>query len=721
MTISAATAVPATVPGRAGDPHPVRPARRAGEQAGPACAVDADAPVLPAAIRAGHQLDGPRFADDVWDVSGFLPRTAKMTRIDFTTIADPGHARTVREYLHSRLNRGIAVNQLSGTARPMKLTGLYSEFAELRLILRELAAAGAARLADAAPRHLDQVLAGWKRRPDTAAGKVGVVKYLAAHGPFLTDRLGFTPWPGRPASQVAGRRIPRENTTPRIPQEVMAPLLQAALFYMQTAAGDLLAAQREISALQAACAQVTLRPGEARARLEAFIARRARDGRGIPAAPHPGKIPGAVTADGIAQAPDRALIGLLAGIPGGLWYHHARLAAAGDELGYEQGGLNTAMSPWPGSGRPWRPRLDTASLRAELFHLRTACWIVIAYLSGMRDTEVRELARDCAFTEPGPGGRIRHKLRGRVFKDRGLAGDAEEWVVLDVVHQAVGALLAVNDDATHLFAYSGVRKDGMNANMLTRLNRFAAHASDLLTPPGGEAFIPGHGDSQAAWQLNTRQFRRTLAWHIAHQPFGIVAGARQYKHAQVAIFEGYAGTSASGFAAEVEAEQATASLDYAEDLYRDWLAGGPSGGGADHKINAEFARIHAELADLPGTIADPRRLRTMLSHLATTLHPGVLGDCFYQPGTALCAKQARQPAGKKPLPMLNTCLNCPNARRSSVHLPRLEQARNQARQITGDFRGTLPPLQQAALTGHLSQLGQLISQITSNDTETAQP
>jgi hypothetical protein len=704
-------------------PAAVPPARQPGEQAGQACVVDAGALVLPATIRAGHRLDGPRFADDVWDVSGFLPRTAKMTRIDFTTIADPGHARTIREYLHSRLNRGIAVNQLSGTARPMKLTSLYFEFAELRLIMRELAAAGAARLADVTPQHLDQVLAAWKHRPDTAAGKVGVIKYLAAHGPFLTDRLGFTPWPGRPANQVAGRRIPRENTTPRIPQEVTAPLLQAALFYVQTAAGDLLAAQREISALQAARAQVTLRAGEARARLEAFLAERARAGRGIPAAPHPRKIPGAVTADGIVQAPNRALIGLLAGIPGPLWYHHARLAAAGDELGYEQGGLNTAMSPWPGPGRPWRPRLDTASLRAELFHLRTACWIVIAYLSGMRDTEVRELARDCAFTEPGPGGRTRYKLRGRVFKDRGLAGDSEEWVVLDVVHHAVGVLLAVNDDTTHLFAYSGVRKDGMNANMLTRLNRFATHVNDLLTPPGGEPFIPGHGhgDGQAAWQLTTTQFRRTLAWHIAHQPFGVVAGARQYKHAQVTIFEGYAGTSASGFAAEVEAEQAVARLDYAEDLYRDWLAGGPSGGGADHKINAEFARIHAELADLPGTIADPRRLRTMLSHLAVTLHPGVLGDCFYQPGTALCAKQARPLAGKKPLPMLNTCLTCPNARRSSVHLPRLEQARDQARQITGDCRGPLPPLQQAALTGHLSQLGQLISQITSNDTETAQP
>jgi hypothetical protein len=200
-----------------------------------------------------------------------------------------------------------------------------------------------------------------------------------------------------------------------------------------------------------------------------------------------------------------------------------------------------------------------------------------------------------------------------------------------------------------------------------------------------------------------------------------VAGARQYKHAQVAIFEGYAGTSASGFAAEVEAEQAVARLDYAEHLYRDWLAGGPSGGGADRKISAEFARIHAELADLPGTIADPRRLRTMLSHLAVTLHPGVLGDCFYQPGTALCAKQAtarRQEtaADAQHLPDLP---ERPPLQRPPA--PAGTSPRPGTPQITSDVRGTLPPLQQAALTSHLTQLGQLIGQITSNDPETAQP
>ena len=180
------------------------------------------------------------------------------------------------------------------------------------------------------------------------------------------------------------------------------------------------------------------------------------------------------------------------------------------------------------------------------------------------------------------------------------------------------------------------------------------------------------------------------------------------------MFEGYAGTSASGFAAEVAAEQAVARLDYTAELYRDWLNEGRSGGAAAAGINAEFERIRTELADLPGTVADTSRLRTMLDHLATTLHPGILGDCFYRPETALCTKTAKRPG--KPLPMLNSCLSCPNARRSSIHLPRLQQARDQARQAIDESRTRpTPPLQHAALTGHLHQLDQLIGQID-NDT-----
>src|SRR6266536_212347 len=57
------------------------------------------------------------------------------------------------------------------------------------------------------------------------------------------------------------------------------------------------------------------------------------------------------------------------------------------------------------------------------------------------------------------------------------------------------------------------------------------------------------------WHLTTSQFRRTLAWFIARRPGGAIAGAIQYRHQRVQMFEGY-GTSRSGFRAEVEAEQA---------------------------------------------------------------------------------------------------------------------------------------------------------------------
>ncbi|WP_406201310.1 hypothetical protein OG920_44340 [Streptomyces europaeiscabiei] len=58
---------------------------------------------------------------------------------------------------------------------------------------------------------------------------------------------------------------------------------------------------------------------------------------------------------------------------------------------------------------------------------------------------VRELAPDCAFIDNGPDGPIRHNPCGRVLKGRRLIGDEAEGVVLDVVHQAVTLLTAVND------------------------------------------------------------------------------------------------------------------------------------------------------------------------------------------------------------------------------------------------------------------------------------
>jgi hypothetical protein len=54
---------------------------------------------------------------------------------------------------------------------------------------------------------------------------------------------------------------------------------------------------------------------------------------------------------------------------------------------------------------------------------------------------------------------------------------------------------------------------------------------------------------------------RTLAWHIARKPRGLVAAAIQYGHLRVQMTLGYAGTYASGFPDELAFEDMLARLD----------------------------------------------------------------------------------------------------------------------------------------------------------------
>ncbi|WP_324783181.1 hypothetical protein [Streptomyces sp. H51] len=688
--------------------------------------------VLPERLTRDLPSRGPLLAEDIWDLRCVLPRTWRTWRLDFTQIRDPVTRRTAKEYIASRLHRG------SLGLGPMKATAAAGELRVFIAVLKDLREAGAPRLSTVGRGHLDAVLSRWKPMPSNAVRNITLLKHLAAHGPFLSqDRLDILPWHGRSAYSVAGvQRTKGENTTPRIPEEILAPLLRAAVFYVETASGNILAAQREVAALEAARKGQNLGAGQARERVMAFIAGRRAAGRGIPALPRETAhtVPDAITVEGVPQSPNHRLVSLLTGC-GNAAHLRSLMAEAGEDIGYEEGGLDTPMSEWPASGGPWRSRLSPFTLANELSFLRTACWIVIAYLSGMRDVEVRELGRDCAATENGADGRPRYKLRGRVYKgkDRKLSGDEAEWVVLHVVHQAVAVLREINDDPGHLFGYDGGGRNGyvLLTNVPRRIRAFRNHLNALFST-ADELYIPltttspnGHspdeedvvGEDAPAptalpWAFDTRQFRRTLAWHIAHQPFGVVAGARQYKHAAITMFEGYAGTSASGFADEVAAEEAVAKLDYVEDLYHDWNDGGRSAGGAAQRIEAEFDRIRSELGDLPGAVASPSRLRTLLLHLTKTLHPGVLNDCFYQAETAVCRKRAK-PLGR-PVPMLDMCMRCPNSRRSAVHVPRLERAHDMAESELGEATG-LPRLQQLAITEHLATLTRLIGEIDHED------
>jgi hypothetical protein len=147
------------------------------------------------------------------------------------------------------------------------------------------------------------------------------------------------------------------------------------------------------------------------------------------------------------------------------------------------------------------------------------------------------------------------------------AGTPATWVVGHPAARAVAAVEALQPaDQPLLFAplphvTTPTPPHQAQATGVTnhQLNEFVTWVNDYCAAHGREDGIPQVNGQ--LWRLSTSQFRRTLAWFIARRPGGSIAGAIAYRHLSVQMFEGYAGTSDSGFRAEVEGEQALAMTD----------------------------------------------------------------------------------------------------------------------------------------------------------------
>jgi hypothetical protein len=137
------------------------------------------------------------------------------------------------------------------------------------------------------------------------------------------------------------------------------------------------------------------------------------------------------------------------------------------------------------------------------------------------------------------------------------------------------------------------------------------------------------------WRLSTRQFRRTLAWFIARQPGGVIAGAMQYRHLRVQMFEGYAGTSESGFRAEVQAEEAIARGEKLGDLivnHDHHRLSGPAAEEAEARL-AEFERhvqFHGKVFN------DAKRMKRHMDRHDPHVYPGEFVTCVHNADRALC-------------------------------------------------------------------------------------
>lgn len=668
-----------------------------------------------------------RFGDDVWDLDPAIfhvtARNAFRT-IGFTDIACLVERMTAKEYIFAWLNERLP--DRSGRLRPLSARAALATLRGFMAFVRDREGRFDATLID--QDLLDAYLALQKNRavlPSRVAACLRPAVQLHRLARFLTHGgLRFVPWNGTPVYKVAGcGGRPYENMTPRIPEPVIGALLRWSLRYVELFSTDILAARDELDILEAVYAARPryARRGSVEERLGEWVEGRRQAGRGIPVWNKPESIGGICVAIALNQRLDGhvlniRLISLQSGVhPSNIIQNktaYGLLLDAVKELGVEQGGMDTPITIEPESGRPWRPRFDAYALAHEERQLQTAAYILCAYLTGMRDSEVQAMQPRCLRRERSADGMTeRLAIRSIVYKGREERGEPEEWVTIEPVARAVEVAerLAARhrprrkDDGIWIVLHRAVALDRGVPHVVRQINRYREHLDQRFGASEEPAIPLVDGRS---WIFNTRQFRRTVAWYIANRPFGVVAGKIQYKHASVAMFDGYAGSSTSGFRQEVKQEHHLGQLDDIVLHYEAAQRGERLAGPGASRVTHEIDRVTQEIGWLPGVIADGKRVKAMLAHLARTLHVGYLNDCFFEPATALCLSRS---TGSASQPILSNCApdRCPNSCIAHRHLPAWQAAIAHAEAMLEEKR--LSDVQRTAIRQDRDRMRKLIA------------
>jgi integrase len=655
--------------------------------------VAADALVLAGVpLRAGTTATS-RFSDDVWDIGPALHADNEATtRIHFRDISDPLMRLTAKELLYARMHCDVAGYK---RIKPASLRGLITA---IRSVLSHFRKIGLTRFDEVTPEILAEYvheIVGNRRSFSFKRGQMWVFRLMYDFRCWLTyDAMKFLPWPGRSPSKIVGGPRETENLTPRVPEDVMGPLVYWALRYVRDFSPTIFAAIERFNSTEPV---VEVDPSWSPAkRIQRYLDHLRSEGRGLP-----DLSPGnpqyfrrrAKQLTGRADYLNWHQIGKEAGAPHTFALvkpeHEQQVLAGFRELGFD----------WECTARKNPDALEALlghgifgmQVRTQARHLITAAYIITAYLSGMRDSEVQSLRPGCVRRVRSADGTVeRWKVRGKVYKARAHQGDETEWVIIEPVAQALEAverlhvLYGLRDGLPLFTRLDGTRKSDRAAGLRVAVNDNINGFADMVRMLGERTqardsipvstFLPPvEGPGGESWRFRTRQFRRTLAWYIANRPFGTVAGLLQYKHVSVQLFEGYAGRSASGFRLEVEQERALAAMDSLYDRYEDWISGVAVTGPGAPKLQAEFERVRDTCGDLPGRIADEGRVRSMLKLLSKNLHVGALADCQYNRDTALCRKNAVKAPGDGPLLSMCQPSMCPNAIIGKEHVPRWQR------------------------------------------------
>ena len=337
----------------------------------------------------------------------------------------------------------------------------------------------------------------------------------------------------------APRRAPNKAfglATDALEPETWRALLRAALAYVQVFSSDILLARAEYDRVTAKPSS-KVEPGQT-LRVDRILASRT--------AVIPVRRPPRADGEDAEQVVHWRLLGLMLSdgtnpIPAKFHGTRPSVSARRQQVvehvrrgQWTLNGLYQPAAKLDGRDTPWAASLDGYRLGREESMLRTACYIVIAALTMMRDSEVQELRRD-ALTEHYGLPAIRSALvKGNPHRSHRL------WWITQPVADAIVVLERLGD-RDHLFGSvrqgSSATTPGFQAGAL--ISQFLGHINGTIEHTGLPTIPAG--------RVSPHMLRRTMAQIAAQEPGGEIAAGIQLKHA---FRRAMAGAITGGYTAE---------------------------------------------------------------------------------------------------------------------------------------------------------------------------
>lgn len=464
---------------------------------------------------------------------------------------------------------------------------------------------------------------------------------LPASPPWGNDRLWVLI--GKKRTQIA-------NRTPRIAPETMEALLGWAMRFIDNFGPDIAAAYHE--RLRYATGDTFRGPGRIwDSRLSAvdatahLVARLAVSGESLPGTKRP---------QGIKL--NESHMGRLYGLSGAA-FRSSKVLAAIQDSGVPIREGSPMYLPICGTlnGEPWRQASISYDEAGVLIrHLVTACFIVIAYLSGMRSGEVLNLQRGCLKQDSKTGIWLVSGRHWKGVKDEDGNKQAEgtirsdPWVVVEPVARAIVTLESLSD-VEHLFPSvldgekSATRTKALrpgrcrsSSAIAKDITALVEHCNEMAASNGLAQGIPPDRHSML---ISPSRFRRTLAWFICRRPRGLAACGLQYGHIHSRVTQGYAGTYEAGFLDDVAFEDWLERLDRLSAADQELSAGGAVSGPAAQKY---IGRVSDATARFQGRVLKTaREARMLVRDPALQVFEGWAMSCVFDRDKALCWKKVK--------------------------------------------------------------------------------